>query len=72
MDYWAVASVDEPLGVDGVETTKPASLLFGMVCTQSMVERLGAAEMTSLHPNNLSMLPRNVPFATLNRNFAHT
>ena len=72
VDYWAVASVDEPLGVDGVETTKPASLPFGMGCTQSMDERLGAAEMTSLHPKNLSMLPGNVPFATLNRNFVHT
>ena len=71
VDYGAVASVDESLSVDGVETTKLASFPFGMVCTQSMVDRLGTAGMTSLHPEDLSMLPGDVPFATLNRDFVH-
>ena len=71
VDYGAVASVDESLSVDGVETTKLASYPFGMVCTQSMAERLGTAGMTSLHPEDLAMLPGDVPFATLNRDFVH-
>lgn len=71
VDYGAVASVDENLSVNEVETTKLASFPFGMVCTQTMVDRLGTAGMTSLHPEDMALLPGDVPFVTLNHDFVH-
>lgn len=71
VDYGAVASTEESLNVDGVEITKLASYPFGMACTEGMVERLGTQGMTSLRPEDLSKLPPDIRFVTLNRDFVH-